>query len=165
MSPAGSADDRDQGHRDQGSEIVEGLAMSDTAGRNATAAAQMLADALLRTVAGTTVTLRVAAMNGNSDQSQLGLLATAFAEIPISPAVMRTLRPAWKEGGQARWELLLSATAVAQQVNALDLVSAEGLFAITLAVTVAGQDYLIESIAANEAVGQIYLYRLLLREV
>ena len=32
------------------------------------------------------------------------------------------------------------------------------------AVTVAGQDYLIESIAANEAVGPVYLYRLLVRE-
>ena len=46
----------------------------------------------------------------------------------------------------------------------LDLASAQGLFAMTLAVTVAGQDYLIESIAANEAFGQVYLYRLLLRE-
>jgi hypothetical protein len=35
---------------------------------------------------------------------------------------------------------------------------------MTLAVTVAGQDYLIESIASNEAFGQVYLYRLLLRE-
>jgi len=33
-----------------------------------------------------------------------------------------------------------------------------------LAVTVAGQNYLIESVATNEAFGQIYLYRLLLRE-
>jgi hypothetical protein len=31
-------------------------------------------------------------------------------------------------------------------------------------VTVAGQDYLIENVAANEAFGQVYLYRLLLRE-
>jgi hypothetical protein len=51
-----------------------------------------------------------------------------------------------------------------QQVNVLDLESAQSLFAMTLVVTVAGQDYLIESIAANEAFGQVYLYRLLLRE-
>ena len=50
------------------------------------------------------------------------------------------------------------------QVNALDLASAQSLFSITLAVTVAGQDYLIESIASNDAFGQVYLYRLLLRE-
>ena len=139
--------------------------MSDTASRNPTAAAQMLADALLRTVAGTTATLRVAGTNPNTDQSQIGLVATAFAEVPVSPVVMRKLRPSWAEGGQSKWELLISANGVAQQVNALDLASAESLFQMTLAVTVAGQDYLIESIAANEALGQVYLYRLLVREV
>jgi hypothetical protein len=35
---------------------------------------------------------------------------------------------------------------------------------MALVVTVAGQDYLIESIAANEAMGAVYLYRLLVRE-
>jgi hypothetical protein len=77
---------------------------------------------------------------------------------------MRKLRPSWQEGGESKWELLVSATSVEQQVNTLDLESAQGLFAMTLAVTVAGQDYLIESIASNEAFGQVYLYRLLLRE-
>ena len=50
--------------------------MSDTASRNPTAAAQGMADALLRTVAGTTATLRVAGVNSNSssDQSQIGLI-------------------------------------------------------------------------------------------
>jgi hypothetical protein len=46
----------------------------------------------------------------------------------------------------------------------MELPSAQSLFSMTLAVAVAGQDYLIESIAANEAFGQAYLYRLLLRE-
>jgi hypothetical protein len=77
---------------------------------------------------------------------------------------MRKLRPTFQEGEQSKWELLVSATGVQHQVNALDLASAQALFAMTLAVTVAGQDYLIESIASNEAFGQIYLYRLLLRE-
>ena len=100
----------------------------------------------------------------NTDQSQLGLTATNFAEVAVSPAVMRRLRPEWAEGGQSKWELLVSATGVAAQVNALDLASAESLFATAAAVTVAGQDYLIESVAANEALGQVYLYRLLVRE-
>jgi hypothetical protein len=124
----------------------------------------MMADALLRTVAGATATLRVTGTNSNTDQSQIGLVATAFAEVPVSPVVMRKLRPSWQEGGQSKWELLVSATGVEAQVNALDLASAESLFQMTLAVTVGGQDYLIESIAANEAMGQVYLYRLLVRE-
>ena len=102
--------------------------------------------------------------NTDSSQSEVGLVATTFAEVVISPVVMRKLRPTWQEKGESKWELLVSATGVEQQVNALDLASAQSLFAMTLAVTIAGQDYLIESIGANEAFGQVYLYRLLLRE-
>ena len=138
--------------------------MSDTAPRNPTGAAQMLADALLRSVTGTTALLRVTGNNTDTSMSEVGLVATTFAEVAVSPVLMRKLRPTWQEGGESKWELLISATSVEQQVNALDLESAQALFAMTLAVTVSGQDYLIESIASNEAFGQIYLYRLLLRE-
>ena len=124
----------------------------------------MLADALLRSVAGTSALLRVTGTNTEANQSELGLVATTFSNVVVSPVVMRKLQPAWKEGEEPRWELLVSATGVGQQVNALNLSSAQSLFAMTLAVTVAGQDYLIESIASNEAFGNVYLYRLLLRE-
>jgi hypothetical protein len=138
--------------------------MSDTSPRNPTGAPQMLADALLRSVTGTTALLRVTGTNTDTNGSEVGLVATTFAELPVSPALMRKLRPTWQESGQSKWELLLSATSVEEQVRTLDLASAQSLFSMTLAVTVAGQDYLIESIASNEAFGQVYLYRLLLRE-
>jgi hypothetical protein len=138
--------------------------MSDTAARNPVGAPRMLADALLRSVTGTTALLRVTGANTTSSQSEVGLAATTYAEVAISPVVMRKLKPNWKENGESAWELLVSATGVEQQVNALDLDSAKALFAMTLLVTVAGQDYLIESIAANEAFNQVYMYRLLLRE-
>lgn len=138
--------------------------MSDTASRNPTGAAQRMADALLRTVAGTTAYLQVAGTNANTDQSQIGLAATTFAEVPVSPAVMRKLRPTWTEGGESKWELMLSANGVSQAVDAAGVSSAEALFAMTLSVGVAGTNYLIESVAANEALGQVFLYRLLLRE-
>jgi len=138
--------------------------MSDTAPRNPTSAPQLLADALLRSVAGATAFLRVTGANTDTSSSEVGLVATTFAEVPVSPALMRKLRPSWQEGGQSKWELLVSATAIEQQVRTLDLPSAQSLFSMTLAVTVAEQDYLIESVASNEAFGQIYLYRLLLRE-
>jgi hypothetical protein len=138
--------------------------MSDTAPRNPVGAPRLLADALLRSVTGTAAFLRVTGTNTDTSQSEVGLVATTFAEAVVSPVVMRKLRPSWQAGGESKWEMLVSATVVEQQVNALDLESAQSLFAMTLAVTVAGQDYLIESIAANEAFGQVYLYRLLLRE-
>jgi hypothetical protein len=124
----------------------------------------MLADALLRSASGTTALLRVTGTNTDTSMSEVGLVATTFTDVPVSPVLLRKLRPSWQEGGESKWELLVSATSVEQQINTLDLPSAQSLFAMTLAVTVAGQDYLIESIASNEAFGQVYLYRLLLRE-
>lgn len=124
----------------------------------------MLADALLRNTGGATALLRVTGTNTDTAQVEVGLVATTFAEVPVSPVLMRKLRPTWQEGGQSKWELMISATSVEQQVNALDLASAQSLFSMTLMVTVAGQDYLIESIGSNEVFGCVYLYRLLLRE-
>ena len=124
----------------------------------------MLADALMRSVSGTTALLRVTAASADSSQLEMGLVASTFLDVLVSPVVIRKLRPTWQEGGASKWELLLSATSVEQQISTLDLASAQALFAMTLAVTVAGQDYLIESAASNEAFGQVYLYRLLLRE-
>jgi hypothetical protein len=138
--------------------------MSDTAPRNPVGAPQMVADALLRSVSGTTALLRVTGVSADSSQLEMGLVASTFSDVVVSPVVMRKLRPTWQEGGESKWELLLSATSVGQQLGALSLASAQELFAMTLAVTVAGQDYLIESAASNEAFGQVYMYRLLLRE-
>lgn len=138
--------------------------MSDTVPRNQVGVPQMLADALLRSLTGTTALLRVTGTNTDINSSELGLVATTFAEVVISPVVMRKLRPTWQTGEESKWELLVSATSIEQQINALDLSSAQALFSMTLAVQVAEQDYLIESIAANEAFGKVYLYRLLLRQ-
>lgn len=138
--------------------------MSDTSSRNPSGAPQMLADALLRSVGGASAQLRIAETDTDGAQCEVGIVATSFADVVLTPVVMRKLRPQWKESNQSKWELLVSATSVQQQISALSLDSAQALFAMTLIVTVAGQDYLIESIASNEAFGQIYLYRLLLRE-
>jgi hypothetical protein len=138
--------------------------MSDTAARSPVSAPQMIADALLRSVAGSSAQLRVTGASSDSSQSELGLIATTFSEVVISPVVMRKLRPAAKPGDASQWEMLVSATSVQAQVNALDLQSAQALFSMTLAVTMAGADYLIESVASNEAFGKVYLYRLTLRE-
>ena len=138
--------------------------MSDTAPRNPVGASRLLADALLRSVSGTSARLRITATNPDTNMSELGLVSTAFVEVTVSPVVMRKLRPVWQDDGAAKWELLVSATGVQQQVLALDLASAQSLFSMTLAVIVAEQSYIIESISSNEAFGEVYLYRLLLRE-
>jgi hypothetical protein len=138
--------------------------MSDTTPRMPTAMPQMLADALLRCVNGTTAQLRVTGSSTSNDQSEVGLVSTTFYEVVVGPVVMRHLKPDAQQPADTKWELLLSASSVAEQVSALDLSSAQSLFSMTLAVTVGGQGYLIDSISANEAFGQVYLYRLILRE-
>jgi len=65
--------------------------------------------------------------------------------------------------GQSNGSLLVSATGIEQQVNALDLASAQSLFAVTLAVTCAGLPEL-SRLPQTKLFGQVYLYRLLLRE-
>jgi hypothetical protein len=137
---------------------------SDTAPRNSTGVPQILADALLRSVGGASAQLRVTTTNTDDAMGEVGLVATTFADVVVSPVVMRKLRPAWQQSNESKWELLVSATSVHEQISVLDLDSAQALFGMTLTVTLAGQEYLIESIASNEAFGQIYLYRLLLRE-
>src|SRR3954469_17694646 len=119
--------------------------MSDTAPRNSGGASRLLADALLRSVAGTSAQLRLTGTNPDPNMSELGLVSTSFVEVTVSPVVMRKLRPEWKSDNAPRWELLVSATGVQHQVIALDLASAQSLFSMTLAVIVAGQNYIIES--------------------
>lgn len=124
----------------------------------------MLTDALLRSVGGSSALLRVTGTDTSTSHAELGLVATTFYNVVISPVVMRKQRPSWQANGETKWELLVSASGVEQQVLALELDSAVALFAMTLAVIVGGRDYLIESISSNEAFGKVYLYRLLLRE-
>src|SRR6185503_442 len=137
--------------------------MSDTTPRNPVSAPQMIADALLRGVGGTNARLRVTGSSSDTNQAEVGLIATSFSEVEISPVVMRKLRPSkWDDTTQ--WEMLVSATSVQAQVNALDISSAQALFAMALAVTVDSNDYLIDAVASNEAFGKVYLYRLLLSQ-
>ena len=67
--------------------------MSDTAPRNSTAAPRMLADALLRTAAGSEARLRMTPPGIGGSMSEVGLVATTFAEVALSPVVMRKMRP------------------------------------------------------------------------
>ena len=95
--------------------------MSDTAPRNSTAAPRMLADALLRTAAGSEARLRMTPPGIGGSMSEVGLVATTFAEVALSPVVMRKMRPGWQQGGDSKWELLVSATSVDERVQALDI--------------------------------------------
>ena len=67
------------------------------------------------------------------------------------------------DGDQAKYELLISASAVEAQVSRLGLTSAEVLFAMALGITVAKEFFLIEGVSFTSAGGLVSVYRVLLR--
>ncbi len=69
-----------------------------------------------------------------------------------------------QEGQAAKYELLVSASAVSLQVDALQIGSAFNLFQAIAGMTIGGLNLTIESWACSLALGEPVLYRLLLRE-
>ena len=122
-----------------------------------------LANALLRSVGGRTVLLRLPspAIQGDPGE-QLGLAAPQFQDTPLGPAAFRKVRAkAGPEG--VTYELLVSASAVHALVGSLDYNSADVLFSVAAGVLVDGALLLITSAVSAEAFGEVYLYRLGLR--
>lgn len=137
---------------------------TDVSVRNSTEAAQRAADALLRSLGGSSVKLRLPSQACTSDKDQLGLSAGAYQDLVLSPAIFRRVRATLSEGEEATWELLLSASSVTKQVTAVRMQSAESLFEQALAVLVGDRSFVLRAVSSSEVFGQVYMYRLLLRE-
>lgn len=139
--------------------------MADLSTQNPCAWAQRAATALLRANGGTTACLQMPPLQGDSaNAGQIGLDAPGFLSLPLSPAVFRKAHVAMQDGQLPKYELLISADAVAAQVAQQNLSSGQALFAMAGGVVVAGRLFLIEAVSASETQGQPYLYRLLLQE-
>ncbi len=139
--------------------------MADLSIQNPTGLAQRVATALLRAGGGTTACLQMPPLAGDSTNAgQIGLNAPGFLSLPLSPVVFRKARVAMDDGQLPKYELLVSAEAVAAQVSQLQLSSAQTLFSMAAGVVVAGKLFLIEAASTSESQGAAYLYRLLLQE-
>ncbi|QNI31613.1 hypothetical protein H7849_21505 [Alloacidobacterium dinghuense] len=138
---------------------------ADLSVRNPNSSALLMADALLRAGGGIAVSLFVApATVDSSDAGQVGIDIPNFQQLSLSPAIFRRVRATMQEGQQARYELLISASAVQQQVSTLQLTSADALFDTAAGIEINGAQFLVESRSVSQSLGQVYLYRLLLRE-
>lgn len=138
---------------------------ADLSVRNPSNSPLLMADALLRAGGGMAVSLLMPPAAGDtSDAGQLGINPPNFQQLSLSPAIFRKARATMQEGQQPKYELLVSASAVQQQVSALQLISADALFDAVAGVEINGAQFLIESRSISESLGQVYLYRLLLRE-
>ncbi|HEX3661858.1 MAG TPA: hypothetical protein VHU89_10530 [Acidobacteriaceae bacterium] len=139
--------------------------MADLSTQNPCGLAQRVATALLRASGGTTACLQMPPLPGDSaDAGQIGLDAPGFLSLPLAPAVFRKARATMADGQLPKYELLISADAVAAQVSQLKLSSAQALFTQAAGVVVAGKLFLIEAVSSSESQGTAYLYRLLLQE-
>ena len=134
-------------------------AICERSGRSARAA-----DVLLRAMGGRTVMLRMPAPAVPADVTeQLGIATPLFQDLPLAPVVYRKARATVAEGKAAKWEMLVSATAVESLVGSLAYASASVLFAAAFGVLC--DDELLEIVSATQeqVFGQPYVYRLVLR--
>jgi hypothetical protein len=139
--------------------------MADLSTQSPTSYSLQTATALLRANGGTTANLLMPPATGDAaDTGQLGIDAPNFQSLPLSPAVFRKLRATMKEGDATKYELLIAAAAVQAAVGDLQLSSADTLFAMAAGVVIDGKLFLIEAKAVSEHLGEVYIYRLLLRE-
>jgi hypothetical protein len=126
--------------------------------------ASRAADVLLRAMGGRCVKLRTPAPAVPADVTeQLGIATPLFQDLSLAPVVFRKARATTTEGKPARWELLVSATAVQNAVGSLAYSSAGVLFEQAFGVLI--DDELLEIISATEeqVFGCPYVYRLVLR--
>ena len=137
---------------------------ADLSVRNYSPIAQRAADALLRSLGGFSVGLQMPLLAASGDAAEIGITAQTYQMLPLSPAIFRRVRSPMLEGQPQKFELAVSASAIQAQVGALQLSSADALFAQAAGVAVNGKLFLIEAVTAPEAFGQAYLYRLQLRE-
>ena len=68
-----------------------------------------------------------------------------------------------QEGAQSKYELLLSASAVQQQVTQLQVSSSDAFFRMAAGVLIEGGLFQIEGWSSSQSLGLAYLYRLILR--
>lgn len=138
--------------------------MADLSVRNQNEGSQRIANAMLRATGGYKAVLLVAPAQGDStDAGQLGLNVPGFQQMTLAPVSFRQLRRLMQEGEPARYEVLVSATAVEAQVGALGLGSADALFAQVAAVQVGGVQGLLEEWSSTASLGEPLLFQLLLR--
>jgi hypothetical protein len=144
-----------------------GEAMADL--RNASIMARRAADALLQCAGGRAVLLRMPAPATSGDTTeQLGLAVPTFQDVELAPVVFRKSRQAASAlsaavDKAARWELMVSATAVQELVGSLGYSAASVLFAVAFGVLIDGVLMEVLSATESEAFGAPYVYRLVLQ--
>jgi hypothetical protein len=127
-------------------------------------AAVRAADALLRTLGGSTISVRVPlGVVAGGTGNELGLAGAATEDVSLSPVVVRRAR-AQAKNARGRVELLISATSLATAKDITDATSSEAFFDAALGVIHDGILKRILSFAVEDFGGMPYLYRVVVQE-
>jgi hypothetical protein len=125
-------------------------------------AAIRAAEALLRTLGGCTIYVRIPGATTSGDASQLGLQPIATDDIELSPAVTRAL--AKQKDTQRRMEITISAASLSRAKDIEDADSAAQFFNAALGIVYAEKLWRIESLQVDDFAGTPYLYRVTVAE-
>lgn len=126
-------------------------------------AAARAAEALLRTLGGCTIYVRVPLdVVTTGDASQLGVQAVGTEDVELSPAVTRALPK--KKDSQRRMEISISVTSLSLAKDIDDAESAQQFFDAALGIIYAEKLWRIESLQVDDFAGTPYLYRLTVSE-
>jgi hypothetical protein len=137
--------------------------------RNASIMTRRAADVLLQCAGGRAVLLRMPSPATPGDTTeQLGLAIPTFQDVELAPVVFRKSRQAASALSAAadkgaRWELMVSTTAVEELVGSLGYSAASVLFAVAFGVLIDGVLMEVMSATESEAFGTPYVYRLVLQ--
>jgi len=124
-------------------------------------AAVRAADAMLRTLGGTSATLLFAAAGLPDDRSaELGLVDPGVEQVQIAPVLVRELVTE-NSGPRRRIEMLVGRSTMAEQVSQRNVESAEVLLETALGVAYEGDLFHIEGFSVERFAGVAYLYRVL----
>ena len=138
--------------------------MNDLSVRNPNQGSKRIADSLLRATGGYTAIFLMPPLQGDtSDAGQLGIDMPTLQSLTISPVTFRKIRAVMPLSGGTQYELLVSATAIEEQVTLQQLSSADALFFLIAGVSVAGLSLTLQTWSSSISLGEALLYRLLLR--
>lgn len=127
-------------------------------------AAQRAAEALLRTLGGSSVLVRVPAMGIAGGASQLGLSGTTTEDVLLQPVLVRNAPANAANLERQRRELLVPASALAAAREIQDAVSAREFFESALGILVDDRLLRVISVFADDFGGVPYLYRIVVGE-
>ena len=124
--------------------------------------AQRAADAMLRSLGATSITVRVSQPGVDSTGSQLGLACGGFEDVPLSPVVVRSTAMAANE--TVRVEVLVSANAAMAAATARGIEDVAPWLLEAHGVLYRNRLLHIDSVIVDHFAGSEYLYHILASE-